>query len=109
MRQRRKLSMATLGELAALVGGEVVGDEAIEITGVAGLKEAREGMISLVATMKVVALARESKASAFIIPDSLDDSNLNGIKVGNPRLAYARILNYFHPSEPVEPGIHETA
>ena len=72
--------MATLGTLAELVQGEVVGDKNLEITGVAGLEDAQPGMISLVATVKVADLARESKASAFIIPSNLPELGLACIR-----------------------------
>lgn len=101
--------MATLGELADLVGGTVVGDEKMEITGVAGLEDAEPGMISLVATAKVIPIAKKSKASAYIIPGNLSDLDLAGIKTDNPRLAFAKVLQYFHPHPPVQEGIHPSA
>src|SRR5690554_61643 len=101
--------MATLDTLAELVQGKVVGDAKMEITGVAGLEDAKDGMISLVATAKVADLAKKSGASAFIIPNNLPNLGLVGITVDNPRLAFAKILWYFHPKpEPVE-EIHAAA
>lgn len=101
--------MATLGTLAELVQGQVVGDKNLEITGVAGLEDAQPGMISLVATVKVADLAKESKASAFIIPSNLPELGLTCIKVDNPRLAFAKILWYFHPKPEAAEGIHPSA
>ena len=42
----------TLKEIAELINGEVVGDEGIIITGIAGIKEAAEGDITFIANPK---------------------------------------------------------
>ena len=47
----------SVGEIAKIVGGELCGDPAVEITGFSGLKEAKEGDLSFVANSKYSSLA----------------------------------------------------
>lgn len=101
--------MATLGELAELVGGEVCGDQEMEIIGVAGLEDAKPGMISLVAAAKMISLAKMSQASAYIFPDNLEELDLPGIRVRVPRLAFAKILRFFYPKPSVKLGVDPSA
>ncbi|NLY90032.1 MAG: UDP-3-O-(3-hydroxymyristoyl)glucosamine N-acyltransferase [Firmicutes bacterium] len=101
--------MATLGELAALVKGKVVGESNLTITGVSGLDTAQAGEISLIASAKAIPLARESKASAFIFPSNLREFNFKGIEIDNPRMAFAQILWYFHPKRVYPEEIHPSA
>lgn len=103
------MTMATLGELAKLVGGEIVGDPQLVINGVSGIEETVPGTITLVASAKVLAVARESQASAFILANSLPDIQRPSIRVNNPRLAFAMILGYFGPKLDQQPGIHPSA
>ncbi len=101
--------MVTLGELAELVGGEVTGDEDLEITGVSGLEDALPGTITLVMGAQALSLAKKSGAAAFILPKHLEAPGLPGIKTANPKLAFAKILEYFHPPQHPRPGIHSSA
>ena len=56
----------TLKELAELVNGEIVGDAAVVITGVSGIKEACEGDITFLANPKYLPLVDKTRASAII-------------------------------------------
>ena len=58
----------TLGELAQLVEGELLGDPEFKITGVAGLEEARSTEISFVVGPKYVNKAHHTEAGALIVP-----------------------------------------
>lgn len=101
--------MATLGELAELVKGKVVGETNQEIKGISGLEEAESGEISLIASAKAIALAKESQASAFIFPTNLREFGFKGIQVDNPRLAFAQVLWHFYPKKVWAEGIHPSA
>jgi UDP-3-O-[3-hydroxymyristoyl] glucosamine N-acyltransferase len=102
--------MASLDQLAALVGGEVIGNGELEITGVSGIGDARPGTITLVGGEKVLAMAEKSPAAAFIFPKNLLlPPELAGIRVDNPRLAFAKILRFFHPPQAFPAGIHPSA
>ena len=53
-----------LGELADIVGGKVEGDSAVEIQGVAGIREAKAGDITFIANPKYEAIPESESPSA---------------------------------------------
>jgi len=100
----------TLGELAELVGGEVDGDAGVEINGVAGIREARTGDITFLANPKYEAYVETTRASAVIAPPELRTGKPL-IRIGNPYLAYLKVLNLFAEDVLVRypRDIHESA
>jgi UDP-3-O-[3-hydroxymyristoyl] glucosamine N-acyltransferase len=101
--------MPSLQELANLVNGELIGDGSVQITGVAGIEDARPGEITFAASHRVVAQAINSPATAVIIPVNVNEIAKPAIKVANPRLAFAQILTNFFPPAVAIPAIHPTA
>lgn len=101
--------MYSLGELARLVGGELVGSASTEIKGIAGLEDARPGDITWAEDDKRLAQVRESKATAVVVPLRAEAVGKPAIRVHNPRLAFARLLAAFAPPETIPLGVHETA
>jgi len=101
----------TLGELAAMVDGELVGDPAVPITGVAGVLDATEGEITFVLTDRYAARLKHSKASAVVVgPDARDTHGFPLIRVKDPDEAMDRIAACFAPPAlRYEPGVHPTA
>ncbi|RLE13749.1 UDP-3-O-(3-hydroxymyristoyl)glucosamine N-acyltransferase [Candidatus Aerophobetes bacterium] len=99
----------TLGELARLVNGEIIGDEGLVIRGVASVEEAKEGDITFAVSEKFLRMAESSKASAVVVPSGIDNFCKPVIKVENPRLAFAKILEIYAPAKPESSGIHKTA
>ena len=100
----------TVKELAALVGGRVIGDEDLEITGVSGIKEAKAGEITFVANRKYYLLMDKTQASAILAPPEIKTARRTLIQVDNPSLAFARIVALFGPAAIKFPsGIHPTA
>jgi len=87
--------MKTLAGLAHLVGGEVVGDGATVISGVADLSSARAGQLTFLTHEKNVALLDRSQATAAVVPRCRRDFSLPVIQVGDPNLAFAIIHNHF--------------
>lgn len=101
--------MYKLSELAQLIGGEVVGNGDVKITGIASLEDATSGDISFAADEKHLPQAKESKATAVVVPQNAEDIGKPMIRVANPRLAFAILLEKFAPQVKIEPGIHPTA
>ena len=101
----------TIADIAKLVEGEIVGNGRIEITGCAGLKEAKEGDLSFLANPKYEPLAKQSKASAIIIPRQMSLPGKTVIRVDQPSLAFSKAINHFlKDSTPlIAAGIHPTA
>ena len=56
----------TLKEIARLVDGEIVGDERTIVTGICGIKEAKEGDLTFVANSRYLSLMNHTRASAII-------------------------------------------
>ena len=101
----------TLGELAALVEGRVVGDAGTLITGVAGVREAGPGSITFAADARYARRLADSKASAAVVSADADVARrLPVILVDDPEAAFSKIVACFAPP-PVRcgPGVHPAA
>src|SRR3989338_8304933 len=83
----------TLGEIAQLIHGEVIGDDSLRITGFSGIKEAKEGDLTFLANAKYFALAEETKASAIITPRDTIVQGKSIIRTDNPSLAFSNIIS----------------
>ena len=100
----------TLAELAHELGGEVVGDGATVIRGVAGIREAMPGDITFLANSRYEPHLAETRASAVICSREPRVSSIPLLQVDNPYLAFQRIVRVFRPhSHRPEPGIHASA
>jgi UDP-3-O-[3-hydroxymyristoyl] glucosamine N-acyltransferase len=100
----------TLREIAKLIDGEVVGNPDIIITGVSGIKEAREGDLTFLANPKYAAFLIKTQASAVITSRDIVSSPKPLIQTEEPSLAFAKIVSLLADSEVKHPkGIHPTA
>jgi len=100
----------TLAEIAGIVDGEVVGDGNFVVTGVSGIREAKEGDLTFVAGPKYIPFAKETKASVLIISREMDVPGKFVIRTDNPSLAFTQVLTLISEDEIFHPqGIHETA
>lgn len=100
----------TLAEIAKLIDGELIGDSRIVITGVCGIKEAREGDITFIANRRYANLIEHTKASAIITSREIQDTLKPIIRTDNPSLAFAKIVSLAAPCDTRHPqGIHPTA
>lgn len=97
----------TLKEIADLVCGEIIGDENVIITGVAGIKEAGPGDITFLANPKYIPLIDKTGASAIITAREIKKSIKPIIRTENPSLAFTQVINSFSTLEIRHPqGIH---
>jgi len=92
----------TLGELAAHVGGKVVGDPTILITKVAPIDEAVRGEISFLTNPRYQRFLSQCRASAVIVAPGVareiaGTAPLNYLETTNPYVAFAKILQLFFP------------
>ena len=85
----------TLAELAAMVGGNVTAVPELKIHALADLDMAGPGEIAFLVKAAGLEKLKHSKASAFIVPQSLDYNDKPLIKTANPYLAAARIQLFF--------------
>jgi UDP-3-O-[3-hydroxymyristoyl] glucosamine N-acyltransferase len=101
---------ATLGEIAALVGGTVVGDSTIRITGLNGIREAASGDLTFVSDRKYVSYLETTRASAVVVTRDTPASVKPLILVDDPRRAMLVILLRIQAElQPRVDGIDRTA
>lgn len=99
----------TVEEVAALVGGRVIGDGTTELTGISGLQEAEPGDITFLANPKYTALVAETKASAVLVSKD-QEAEVVQIIVANPDYAFAQVVEHFGPRpRPMAVGVHPAA
>ncbi len=100
----------TLEEIAAIIGGEIVGDKNTVVTGICGIKEARKGDLTFVANSRYVSLMNQTRASAIITSKDVESAPKPIIRTENPSIAFAKMVSLMAPNETKKPrGIHPTA
>ncbi len=101
---------ATLAELVARFGGELVGDGARRIVQVAPLDRATPDEIGFVAQSKYLAQLAGTRAGAVILPpDARDASDLPRILTPHPYLYFARVSALLNPVPRPPVGVHASA
>lgn len=103
----------TLAELAAAIGGTLLGDGAVAISGIAPLDRAGKGELSFLASAKYAPLLVDSVASAVLVAPELQDAPgrcANRVVVAKPHEAILALLPrlYRQPTRPFV-GVHPTA
>ena len=95
-----------VAELAARVGGEVSGDGALSIEGVAALEEAGPGQVSFFSNRKYRKAFEASRAGAVVVePETEVPPGRTVIRARNAYLAFAKLSTLFHPQQVAVPGI----
>jgi UDP-3-O-[3-hydroxymyristoyl] glucosamine N-acyltransferase len=99
-----------LAQIATALGAKLEnGSPDMEITGVAGIKEAGPGQLTFVANPKYATAARNTKASAVIVAEEFPALATAMLRSRNPYLAFAHALELFCQPPRYEPGMHATA
>lgn len=100
----------TLKEIVERIGGELVGDPDVIITGISGIKEAKEGDITFLANSKYQPLMKITKASAVITSKDVVNKKKTLIRTDNPSLAFSKVIELVAPNGVGHPiGINSTA
>ncbi len=99
----------TLAALAERLGGRVEGDGGREISGVAGLREAGPGDVSVYTSRRYLEALKSTRAAAVIAAGKTDTAGRDALRVENPQLAFALAIEIFHPRPSPPPGVHPTA
>jgi len=106
------MSEITVAEIAGKVGGEVVGDGARVIRGVATLENAGAVDLSLVASRKYLPYLGATRAGAVLVAGTLADRlppGTTGIIVPDAHVAMGEAIRMLHPPRPYPAGVHPTA
>lgn len=100
----------TLKEIASLVSGELSGNPKLVIENAANLGDAQAGEITFAVDDKAIDLFDRSKASAAVVPRSLNKfPSKPHIKVHDLRLAMAKLLSLFELKKTLSSGTHKSA
>jgi UDP-3-O-[3-hydroxymyristoyl] glucosamine N-acyltransferase len=107
----------TVPELAAFVGGRVVGDggdSRVLIERVGSLESAGAGAVSFVEEERFLEGARASRASCLLVPEGMVDTTAGEftatlVEVPRPKLAFALVAEALHPQARRAGAVHPTA
>ncbi len=99
----------TLARIAEVVEGDIKGDFNKNIRGAAPFDDATPDDITFAVNPKFLGKINETGAGAVIVPRDFQGSSKNIVRVENPQVAFAKILNLFHPPLKPEIGINSTA
>lgn len=95
--------------VAELVGGEVVGNPGVILTGIAAAENAAAGDLTFADNAAHFATAERGAATAILATRAFTSADKILIRVANPRVAVARLLPLFYPPETFAAGIDPTA
>ena len=100
----------SLREIAAQLGGEVLGDGRVVVSRMASLAGARHGDLSFLANSKYRSLLASSKASAVVVGhEDAAETDLPRIVTDNAYAYFARVSLLLNPEEVLVPGVHASA
>ncbi|MGZ3503629.1 MAG: UDP-3-O-(3-hydroxymyristoyl)glucosamine N-acyltransferase [Vulcanimicrobiaceae bacterium] len=118
-RRRRRIrllnALGTLDQLAARVGGRVVGDGSVQIERIAAVDDAGPGALTFATSEQYLAAALRSKAGAVLVDEEIARTPRNGepekplLAVPNARAALAQLLHAFDRPRPQGPFRHPSA
>lgn len=89
----------TLGEIAAHISGEVIGDPAVTVSGPAPFEVAQTDQITFAAQPKYLKKLDATTAGAVIVPKHISEGPTHLIQVANPFAAFARVAGLFYPPD----------
>ena len=98
-----------LGYIAETLGCALEGDANVEITGVAGIEEARAGELTFLVNRKYRPALATTQASAIVVGKEAGAVRLPSLRSDNPYFDFARAIELFHPTPKFAAGIHPTA
>jgi UDP-3-O-[3-hydroxymyristoyl] glucosamine N-acyltransferase len=98
-----------LDEIASRLDCKLEGSGETEITGVAGMDEAKPTELTFLANPKYRAKLKTTRAGAVILGPEEGSPGRPVLRSGNPYLTFARALELFSPPPRPKPGIHPSA
>lgn len=99
-----------LADIAAQLGGQLLGDAEVCITQVATLDNARPDQISFLSNRKYRAKLATTSAGAVIVGQAdADATRLPRIVSDNPYAYFAKVSALLNPLPAIKPGIHPSA
>jgi len=99
----------TAGEIAGIVGGEIVGDASLIIKGITNIENPPPGHITFAQDEKGFKELESSDIACLIVPKQISQSSKVLIQVPHPKQAWAKLLREIFPARKFVPGISERA
>jgi UDP-3-O-[3-hydroxymyristoyl] glucosamine N-acyltransferase len=99
----------TAAQIAEHLRGEVIGDSAVLLTGFTSADRACAGDLTFAEKGSYFAAAEASAASAILVSGPFTSATKVLIRVPNARVAAAKVLSLFFPSDEITPEIHTNA
>ena len=99
----------TAGDIAERLGGTVLGDRTMPLTGFQAADRARAGDLTFAENRTFFERAEQSSASAIIIDKSFISERKVLIRVSSARLAFAKVVPLFYPEPGPPTGVHPSA
>jgi len=96
----------TIYKIAELVEGDIQGDGSIMIQGVAPFEHASSTDITFAGSSKFLKRIEETDAGAVIVPRDFQHPEKQLILVDNPPVAFAKVMETFHPRTNKPATIH---
>jgi UDP-3-O-[3-hydroxymyristoyl] glucosamine N-acyltransferase len=103
------MATVALQTIAEHVHGTLHGPGELEIAGIAPAEMAANGFMTFAENESYLRKALSSQASALLIPKIEASIDRPCVRVENVRVAFAKILELFHPEALPSPGIHPSA
>ncbi len=96
-----------LKDIATIINGEIIGDGEIEINGVAGISDAKDGDITFLSGSKLLKELKNSRAAAVIVKEPFEGIEKPQLITKNPQHAFAKLLSHFYVKPHPRKGIHK--
>lgn len=103
------MTATTLGEIAVLVAGELVGDPGLPIVRIEPPEEACGGAVAVLTGRKALGAIETCRASALVVPNGTEAPGRNLVRVAEPRRALLSLLEHFAPCESRRTGVDPRA
>ena len=100
----------TIKHISEIIGGKVLGDEDLIITGVSSIENSNEGDISFIKNEKFIDKVLETNASAIVTHRPIEETKKTLIIVDNPFLSFIKLLEIISDQKQQQPRtIHPSA
>src|SRR5687768_11020718 len=96
-------------QIADLIGGVVIGDATIALSGFAPAGSAKVGDLTFAENEIYFERAEQSAASAILVDGAFRSTNKALIQVPNARIGFAKAMSVFFPERKFNPGVHPTS
>ena len=103
--------LLSAGEIAALVGGRLVGAADVTVARVGSLERAQPGDLSFLASARYLPYFQRTRATIVLVKPELAEAEgpATRVVVANPQHALLTLIPVLYPEPPWTAGIHATA